>query len=135
MDFDMLGLKPRLIAALTEMGIKDPTPIQTQAIPPALDGRDLLGCAQTGTGKTAAFCLPILQRLEANVRPGRSRRARALILAPTRELATQIGESLTTYGRYLTVATVVGGVNQTARSPPSSAASTSWWRPRAACST
>ena len=112
MDFDMLGLKPRLIAALDEMGIKDPTPIQKQAIPPALDGRDVMGLAQTGTGKTAAFGLPLVQHLLADdVRPA-PRTARALILAPTRELVNQICESLTGYikGSHLKVARVVGGV-------------------------
>ncbi|SDY77948.1 ATP-dependent RNA helicase RhlE [Jannaschia faecimaris] len=112
MDFDMLGLKPRLIEALTEMGIKDPTPIQKQAIPPALDGRDVMGLAQTGTGKTAAFGLPLVQHLlEGDVRP-KPRCARALILAPTRELVAQITESLAGYikGSHLKVARVVGGV-------------------------
>lgn len=112
MDFDMLGLKPRLIDALTQMGIKDPTPIQKQAIPPALDGRDVMGLAQTGTGKTAAFGLPLVQHLlEGDIRPEK-RRARALILAPTRELVAQISESLTGFiqGSHLKVARVVGGV-------------------------
>ncbi|MEM7711355.1 MAG: DEAD/DEAH box helicase, partial [Pseudomonadota bacterium] len=80
MDFDMLGLKPRLIDALREMGITDPTPIQKQAIPPALEGRDVMGLAQTGTGKTAAFGLPLCQHLlSADERPAK-RGARALIL-------------------------------------------------------
>ncbi|MCK0167918.1 DEAD/DEAH box helicase [Jannaschia sp. S6380] len=112
MDFDMLGLKPRLIAALDEMGIKDPTPIQKQAIPPALDGRDVMGLAQTGTGKTAAFGLPLVQHLLAeDVRPA-ARTARALILAPTRELVNQIVENLNGYikGSHLKVARVMGGV-------------------------
>jgi ATP-dependent RNA helicase RhlE len=112
MDFDMLGLKPRLIEALAEMGIKDPTPIQKQAIPPALEGRDVMGLAQTGTGKTAAFGLPLIQHLlEGDERP-RPRCARALILAPTRELVAQISESLTGFiqGSHLKVARVVGGV-------------------------
>ncbi|TFL18786.1 DEAD/DEAH box helicase [Jannaschia formosa] len=112
MDFDMLGLKPRLITALSEMGIKDPTPIQKQAIPPALEGRDVLGLAQTGTGKTAAFGLPLAQHLlEDETRPAK-RSARALILAPTRELVNQIGESLDGFiaGSHLRVAKVVGGV-------------------------
>ncbi|WP_299820662.1 DEAD/DEAH box helicase [uncultured Jannaschia sp.] len=112
MDFDMLGLKPRLIAALDEMGIKDPTPIQKQAIPPALEGRDVMGLAQTGTGKTAAFGLPLIQHLlEDSQRPA-PRTARALILAPTRELVNQIAESLDGYikGSHLKVARVVGGV-------------------------
>mgnify|MGYP003624152164 FL=1 len=112
MDFDMLGLKPRLITALNDMGIKDPTPIQKQAIPPALDGRDVMGLAQTGTGKTAAFGLPLIQHLmEGDVRPN-PRCARALILAPTRELVNQIGESLDGFikGSHMKVAKVVGGV-------------------------
>lgn len=108
----MLGLKPRLIAALTEMGIKDPTPIQQQAIPHALNGRDVMGLAQTGTGKTAAFGLPLVQHLlSADERPV-PRGARALILAPTRELVNQIVENLTGYikGSHLKVARVMGGV-------------------------
>ncbi|CUH40109.1 ATP-dependent RNA helicase RhlE [Jannaschia seosinensis] len=112
MDFDMLGLKPRLIDALREMGITDPTPIQKQAIPPALDGRDVMGLAQTGTGKTAAFGLPLTQHLLAeDVRP-QPRTARALILAPTRELVNQIVESLDgfTKGTHLKVARIMGGV-------------------------
>ena len=115
MDFDMLGLKPRLIDALKEMGITDPTPIQRQAIPPALEGRDVLGLAQTGTGKTAAFGLPLVQHLlEGDVRPAK-RCARALILAPTRELVAQIGDSLDGFikGSHLKVARVTGGVGFT----------------------
>ncbi|WP_298435988.1 DEAD/DEAH box helicase [uncultured Jannaschia sp.] len=112
MDFDMLGLKPRLIEALAEMGIKDPTPIQKQAIPPALDGRDVMGLAQTGTGKTAAFGLPLVQHILAEEARPKPRQARALILAPTRELVNQIGDSLTGFiqGSHLKVARVVGGI-------------------------
>jgi ATP-dependent RNA helicase RhlE len=95
MDFDMLGLQPRLIAALKEQGINDPTPIQKQAIPPALQGRDVLGLAQTGSGKTAAFGLPILNTILSNTIKNPPRGARALILAPTRELARQIVYNLT----------------------------------------
>ncbi|MEL6587445.1 MAG: DEAD/DEAH box helicase [Pseudomonadota bacterium] len=112
MDFDMLGLKPRLIEALDDMGIKDPTPIQKQAIPPALEGRDVMGLAQTGTGKTAAFGLPLVQHLlDQQGRPAK-RQARALILAPTRELVNQIAESLSGFvkGSHLKVARIVGGV-------------------------
>ncbi|SFJ31083.1 ATP-dependent RNA helicase RhlE [Jannaschia pohangensis] len=111
----MLGLKPRLIAALTEMGIKDPTPIQKQGIPPALEGRDVMGLAQTGTGKTAAFGLPLVQHLLADDARPDKRCARALILAPTRELVSQIGESLDGFikGSHLKVAKVVGGVGIT----------------------
>ncbi|MEM8851865.1 MAG: DEAD/DEAH box helicase [Pseudomonadota bacterium] len=112
MDFDMLGLKPRLIGALGEMGITDPTPIQKQAIPPALEGRDVMGLAQTGTGKTAAFGLPLCQHLLATEDRPMKRSARALILAPTRELVNQIVESLDgfTKGTPLKVARVMGGV-------------------------
>jgi ATP-dependent RNA helicase RhlE len=99
--------------ALTDEGYTEPTPIQAQAIPHVLAGRDLLGIAQTGTGKTAAFALPTLQRLAANRRPPMRKGARLLVLAPTRELATQIAESYRTYGRHmqLSVATMFGGVS------------------------
>ena len=112
MDFDMLGLAPRLTAALSEQGLTQPTPIQAQAIPHVMDGRDVMGLAQTGTGKTAAFGLPLVQHLlEDSQRPA-PRTARALILAPTRELVNQIAESLDGYikGSHLKVARVVGGV-------------------------
>ncbi len=92
--FAALGLSRSLCAAVCAAGYDTPTPIQTRAIPDVLSGRDLLGCAQTGTGKTAAFALPILQHLA-----GRRGRLRALVLAPTRELAAQIGASFGTYGR------------------------------------
>ena len=82
-----MGLDPRLLKALTQEGYEKPTPIQMQAIPHVLEGKDLLGIAQTGTGKTAAFALPILQRLDANKRTPAPKTARALILSPTRELA------------------------------------------------
>ena len=120
MDFDMLGLAPRLIKALQEQGITDPTPIQTQAIPHAMNGRDVMGLAQTGTGKTAAFGLPMIHALlKAGVKPN-AKTARGLILAPTRELAKQIADNLTNYtaGTHLKVAVVVGGagiVGQTKR--------------------
>jgi ATP-dependent RNA helicase RhlE len=107
-------LLPELKRAVAEEGYATPTPIQTQAIPHLLKNRDLIGCAQTGTGKTAAFILPILQYLTLNKRqPGRGR-ARVLILTPTRELAAQIDESTATYGRYLRFAHAVifGGVSQ-----------------------
>jgi ATP-dependent RNA helicase RhlE len=112
MTFSDLGLSPRLLQALAEEGYTVPTPIQAQAIPYALAGRDLLGIAQTGTGKTAAFGLPLLHRLAAQGgRPPRGG-CRALILSPTRELASQIADSLKAYGRHLglSVATVFGGV-------------------------
>jgi len=107
-------LLPELQKALAEEGYTIPTPIQNQALPPLLEGRDVLGCAQTGTGKTAAFVLPILQTLIRNPRPPVPGQARVLILAPTRELAAQIGESIRAYGRYVSVRHTVmfGGVGQ-----------------------
>src|SRR4030095_2473889 len=90
------------------------TPIQAEAIPHLLEGRDILGCAQTGTGKTAAFTLPILQYLALNPKAAVRGRPRVLILAPTRELAAQIGESIRTYGRHVRIryTTIYGGVGQ-----------------------
>ncbi|WP_428267400.1 DEAD/DEAH box helicase [Haliangium sp.] len=113
MQFDQLRLAEPLLRAVRGAGYSTATPIQVQAIPPVLDGYDLLGCAQTGTGKTAAFSLPILQILAAEVPPGR-RPIRALIVTPTRELAAQIGDSLRTYGRHLPLrsAVIFGGVGQ-----------------------
>jgi len=111
MDFDMLGLAPRLVNVLKEQGITDPTPIQTQAIPHAMNGRDVMGLAQTGSGKTAAFGLPMIHALlKAGVNPN-PKTSRGLILAPTRELAKQIADNLTAYtkGTHLKVALVVGG--------------------------
>jgi ATP-dependent RNA helicase RhlE len=114
MNFASLGVSEPLLRALSDEGYTDPTPIQTKAIPAILDGRDVLGLAQTGTGKTAAFGLPLLQRLAQNRSGLQPRQVRALILAPTRELAIQISESLKTYGRHLKLrhAVVLGGVNQ-----------------------
>ncbi|WP_293681576.1 DEAD/DEAH box helicase [uncultured Phenylobacterium sp.] len=111
-QFTDLGLAKPLLKALADEGYTDPTPIQAQAIPGVLSGKDLLGIAQTGTGKTAAFALPILQRLSENRKPAPRRSARVLVLAPTRELATQIGESFKTYGKHMgvSVAVVFGGV-------------------------
>ncbi len=107
-------LLPELKQAVAEEGYNTPTPIQTQSIPHLLNNRDLIGCAQTGTGKTAAFILPILQYLALNKRPVGRGRARVLILAPTRELAAQIGASTSTYGRHLRCSHTVifGGVSQ-----------------------
>src|SRR5277367_793550 len=97
-SFSELALRPELQKALADQGYTTPTPIQAQAIPHLLAGRDLLGIAQTGTGKTAAFALPILQKLaDSGVKP-RPGSARALILTPTRELAIQIDESMRNYG-------------------------------------
>ncbi|CAM4388401.1 DEAD/DEAH box helicase [Palleronia rufa] len=113
MDFDMLGLAPALLDRLKEAGLDTPTPIQAKAIPHALQGRDVMGLAQTGTGKTIAFGLPMLQTLVAQ--PGRpaARTARALVLAPTRELANQIAESLRPLagGSKLGITVVTGGVS------------------------
>ncbi len=112
--FQQLALMEPLQEALREKNYTTPSPIQLQAIPHLLEGRDLVGCAQTGTGKTAAFALPILQRLALQPAPRRGRRMRALILTPTRELAAQIGESFATYGSKLSLrhAVVFGGVGQ-----------------------
>ena len=111
-QFTDLGLAKLLLKALADEGYETPTPIQAQAIPGVMSGRDLLGIAQTGTGKTAAFALPILHRLAADKKPAPRRSARVLVLAPTRELATQIGESFKTYGKHMgvTVAVIFGGV-------------------------
>jgi ATP-dependent RNA helicase RhlE len=107
-------LLPALQRAVSEEGYVTPTPIQEQAIPLLLAGRDVLGCAQTGTGKTAAFVLPLLNYLAQHRRPGAAGRPRALILAPTRELAAQIGDSIRTYGRHAhaTYTVIFGGVGQ-----------------------
>jgi ATP-dependent RNA helicase RhlE len=117
--FEQLDLDPALLRALRELGYERPTPIQARAIPIVLGGKDLLGCAQTGTGKTAAFALPILQRLSrssrANRPSGEGRRPiRALVLAPTRELASQIAAAFRDYGRHtgLRECVIFGGVNQ-----------------------
>jgi superfamily II DNA/RNA helicase len=111
-NFSDLGLSPSLVRAVSDAGYTDPTPIQIEAIPPALAGRDLIGCARTGTGKTAAFALPILQRIDAMA--GDEPKMRALILTPTRELAAQIEESFARYGKHLELwhAVIFGGVSQ-----------------------
>ena len=113
-SFDELGLAEPLLRALKGTGYDTPTPIQTKAIPLLLDGFDLLGIAQTGTGKTAAFTLPLLQILAEDDERARPRSARALILAPTRELALQISDSIKTYGRHMRMrqAVIMGGVGQ-----------------------
>jgi ATP-dependent RNA helicase RhlE len=110
--FADLGLSPRLLKALETAGLDRPTPIQAQAIPLVMEGKDLLGIAQTGTGKTAAFALPILHRLAADKKPAPRRGCRCLVLSPTRELATQIADSFRAYGAGmgLSVAVVFGGV-------------------------
>jgi ATP-dependent RNA helicase RhlE len=110
--FSDLHLAEPILKALGEEGYANPTPIQAKAIPPVMEGRDLLGIAQTGTGKTAAFALPILNRLAADRRPAPRKGCRVLVLSPTRELASQIAESFRTYGRHvgITVGIVFGGV-------------------------
>src|SRR3954463_12577914 len=107
--FSALGLDARLVAALSGFGYEEPTPIQREAIPPLLEGRDMVGQAATGTGKTAAFALPLLQRLAAR---GKDRaRPSALVLVPTRELAVQVAEAVHRYGKALgaSVLPVYGG--------------------------
>ncbi|MFT3927943.1 MAG: DEAD/DEAH box helicase [Myxococcales bacterium] len=117
MQFSDLGLSTPILRAIADTGYDTPTPIQQKAIPHVLKGRDLLGCAQTGTGKTAAFALPIIDNLARDLsgreRGGR-RKVRVLVLSPTRELASQIGESFVTYGRHsgLSCSVIFGGVNQ-----------------------
>ncbi len=111
MLFTDLGLRRELLDAVAAEGYSTPTPIQAQAIPAVLKGRDIMGAAQTGTGKTAGFTLPLLQRL-ADGQKARPKRIRALVLTPTRELAAQVGESVTNYGQHLPLrsAVVFGGV-------------------------
>ena len=115
--FEALGLNESLLHALEAANYQTPTPIQEQAIPALLEGKDLLGIAQTGTGKTAAFSLPLLHRLAENRKQPMPRTARALILAPTRELATQIADNIKVYGRKMRLryAVIMGGVNQRAQ--------------------
>jgi len=110
--FESMGLNKALLQALTSEGYTTPTPIQEKAIPDVMAGKDLLGIAQTGTGKTAAFALPILHRLAENRTPPVPRTTRVLVLSPTRELATQIGDSFKAYGAHLgfRVAVIFGGV-------------------------
>lgn len=114
MTFSNLRLIKPLIVALDKKGYTEPTPIQMQAIPHILDGRDIFGCAQTGTGKTAAFALPILQHIDNLKKTDHTRTIKSLILAPTRELALQISENFSAYGRNLGIShcTVFGGVSQ-----------------------
>ena len=115
MSFNNLSLIEPMLKALNEEGYSLPTPIQQKSIPAVLEGRDLLGCAQTGTGKTAAFTIPMLQLLHQQQQAVKTKRSiSALVLAPTRELAIQIGESITAYGRYLNLKhhVIFGGVPQ-----------------------
>ncbi|MEG2282582.1 MAG: DEAD/DEAH box helicase, partial [Rikenellaceae bacterium] len=114
MTFEELNIIEPILKALAEEGYTTPTPIQEQAIPILIEGRDVQGCAQTGTGKTAAFAIPIIQRLYRNTKSGRNKEIKALILTPTRELAIQIDESFATYGRYTDMkhCVIFGGVGQ-----------------------
>ena len=111
MSFASLGLVPELVTAVSKQGYDTPSPIQAKAIPVILTGQDVMAAAQTGTGKTAGFALPLLQRLSTGKKAG-SNQARSLILTPTRELAAQVGESIKTYAQYTTLSTTVvyGGV-------------------------
>lgn len=111
MSFDTLGLSAELLAAVNEQGYTEPTPVQKQAIPAIIHGRDIIAAAQTGTGKTAGFTLPLLQRLSTST-PKSAKKVRALIITPTRELAAQIHVSVETYGRHLPfkASVVFGGV-------------------------
>src|SRR5699024_2923306 len=123
MTFKSLGLRDEILTAISEAGYSEPTPIQQQAIPVVLQGRDLMACAQTGTGKTAGFTLPLLQLLSQEKprhnpskkghRGSNKRPVRALILSPTRELAAQIHENLLSYSKYLPLRSLVvfGGVS------------------------
>ena len=108
MSFESLGLAPEILRAVQAKKYLTPTLIQSQAIPAIMGGQDVIGCAQTGTGKTAGFTLPILHRL----REGKSPSLRVLVLVPTRELAAQVYDSIRTYGRYLRLRTeaIFGGV-------------------------
>ena len=114
MHFESLNIIEPILRSIKEEGYTIPTPIQQQAIPIVLQGTDLIGCAQTGTGKTAAFAVPILQLLSKNKKIDRKKKIRSLIVTPTRELAIQIEESFEAYGRYtgLSCTVVFGGVNQ-----------------------
>ncbi len=118
MGFEHLGLCDSIVRAADKAGYETPTPIQTKSIPPILEGRDMLGCAQTGTGKTAAFAMPILHTLSSTEASGKTKRSRrpirALVLSPTRELAAQIGDSFRVYGKRTKIrqTVVFGGVSQ-----------------------
>ena len=114
MNFEQLGVIPTILTAIENQGYTNPTPIQEKAIPIVLNGNDLIGCAQTGTGKTAAFSIPILQLLYASPERKKHGKIRSLIVTPTRELAIQIGESIKLYGQGLNIrhAVIFGGVSQ-----------------------
>ena len=112
MSFSSLGLSDPLLRAIADKGYTEPSPVQAEAIPAVLTGRDVMAAAQTGTGKTAGFTLPILHRLSSGSRP-RPTEVRALVLTPTRELAAQVQDNVKTYGKHLKLrsAVVFGGVN------------------------
>lgn len=114
MTFKELNIIEPILKALAEEGYTSPTPIQRQAIPQLIEGHDVQGCAQTGTGKTAAFSIPIIQKLYRNTKRGRDKQIKALVLTPTRELAIQIDESFATYGKYADIrhCVIFGGVGQ-----------------------
>ena len=126
--FADLNLSPKVLKAVDEAGYETPTPIQEGAIPPALEGRDVLGIAQTGTGKTASFTLPMITMLARG--RARARMPRSLVLAPTRELAAQVAENFDTYAKHvkLTKALLIGGVS-------SPACRSWWWTKPTGCST
>ncbi|MEL6700583.1 MAG: DEAD/DEAH box helicase, partial [Pseudomonadota bacterium] len=109
--FSDLNLAPKVLKAVADAGYEEPTPIQAGAIPPALEGQDVLGIAQTGTGKTASFTLPMITRLARG--RARARMPRSLVLCPTRELAAQVAENFDAYSKYvkLTKALLIGGVS------------------------
>ena len=135
MDFDMMGFSPRLVARLAELGLTDPTPIQKQAIPHVMQGRDVMGLAQTGTGKTAAFGLPLIHALATENRRAAPKTAAALILAPTRELAGQIATGADGLRRRARRAAHRARRRRPLDQPADRArwrgAWTSWWRRRA----
>src|SRR5205823_7605860 len=114
MPFRALNLSPKILQAVDDAGYTEPTPIQVAAIPPILAGHDVIGIAQTGTGKTAAFVWPILMKLAASTHNGQKRGTRALVVAPTRELVVQIEENVRAYAKHvpLRMATVYGGVSE-----------------------
>ncbi|MBT5861035.1 MAG: DEAD/DEAH box helicase, partial [Alphaproteobacteria bacterium] len=116
MTFSELGLSPEILRSVEEAGYTEPTPIQRKSIPVVLQGRDVLGCAQTGTGKTGAFSLPMIDILASS--RARARMPRALILEPTRELADQVEEAFATYSKYhkLSTALLIGGVSMDVQS-------------------
>ena len=114
MSFDSLGLDASILKAVADQGYTEPTPIQKASIPVIIEGHDVIGVAQTGTGKTAAFTLPLLTKLVQSKSGAHQGRVRCLILAPTRELVVQIAENVAAYSRYsgATVATCYGGVSE-----------------------